>query len=303
MLPDERADRRAIRHRQVRSGDLELHCAFAGDETAAAAPLVILLHGFPAGWSTWRQLLGDLADAGFLAVAPDLRGAGQSDKPSAVSAYRQPRFVDDVLAIAAAFGRHRFAVVGHDVGGGVAWLAAMLHPELVTHLGILNSVHPVGFARQMRRLSQIRRSWYIFAFQVPFVPEIVAGRHRLALLRAALTADGLPPETVDELLSAVEAPGALSAMINWYRAFVRDAILQRGTARPVSAPSLVVWGDRERYLDAALAVPPPDHGWVVNSRTVHLPEAGHWVHHDAPAQVAELLVAHLRQRAPHRGEG
>jgi pimeloyl-ACP methyl ester carboxylesterase len=225
-------------------------------------------------------------------VAPDLRGAGQSDKPPEVAAYRAECFVEDVVAIGRAFGRETLALVGHDVGGGLAWATAMLHPELVTHLAILNSVHPVGFARQMRHLSQIRRSWYIFLFQVPVLPEWIAGTGDLGLLRKALKGDGLSAEATDDLLAAIRAPGALHATINWYRASVRSALLESSRSVPVSVPSLIVWGDRERYLDAALAEPPAD--FVSNTRVVHLPEAGHWVMLDAPTQVNELLVRHLR---------
>ncbi len=274
----------------VRSGDLELHCAYAGSESADA-PLVVLLHGFPAGWSTWRHQLTGLAEAGFLAVAPDLRGAGQSDKPPEVAAYRSDCFIGDVEAVARAFGRDSLALVGHDVGGGLAWATAMRKPALVSRLAILNSVHPVGFSRQMRHLSQVRRSWYIFLFQVPVLPEIIAGRRDLGLLRAALLGDGLSAEATEDLLSAVKAPAALHATINWYRASVREAILWSSEPAKVSAPSLIVWGDRERYLDPALADPPSD--WVTNTRVVHLPEAGHWVMLDSPEKVTELLVDHL----------
>jgi pimeloyl-ACP methyl ester carboxylesterase len=283
---------RAIRHRTVRSGSVALHCAYAGDAEDSDAPLVILLHGFPSGWSVWRAQLVGLAEAGFLAVAPDLRGAGRSDKPPEVADYRSERFVEDVLAVAAAFGRERFALVGHDMGGLVAWATAMQRPERVMRLAILNSVHPAGYARQMRHLSQLRRSWYVLLFQLPRIPEWIVRQRDFALLEKALLGDGLPPETAHELVAAVKAPGALSATINWYRASVRAGVLGSAPRARVSVPSLVIWGDRERYLDSALAEPPRD--LVSHCRVVHLPTAGHWVQLDEPARVTGLLVEHLR---------
>ncbi len=168
----------------------------------------------------------------------------------------------------------------------------MRHPQRVTRLGILNSVHPAGYARQMRHLSQLRRSWYVLLFQLPRIPEWIVRQRDFALLEKALLGDGLAPATVNDLLAAVKAPGALPAMIDWYRASIRAGVLGSAPSAHVSVPSLVIWGDRERYLDAALAEPPAD--LVSHCRVVHLPAAGHWVQLDAPERVTELLVEHLR---------
>ena len=279
-----------IRHRTVRSGDVSLHCAYAGDE---GAPLVVLLHGYPTGWNMWRAQLEALAAAGYLAVAPDLRGAGQSDKPARVADYQRERFVEDVEAIGRAWGRESLALVGHDVGGWLAWATAMQRPRLVRCLALLNSVHPVGFVRQMRHLSQLRRSFYIWLFQLPALPERITARHDFRLLREALLGDGLTPDVVADVLSAAMVPSAQRAMIDWYRASFRGIFSVRARAAKVSVPTLIVWGDRERYLDPALATPPA--GWVSDFQVVHVPEAGHWVMLDAPAKVNELLLGHLRR--------
>jgi epoxide hydrolase 4 len=269
------------------SGSVRLRCMSAGTSNA---PMVLLLHGFPACWATWREPMRALADAGFFALAPDLRGYGESDKPAGVEAYAISRAVEDVAAIVGSFGRDEACVAGHDWGGGVAWATAMFRPQLVTRLATLNSVHPAGFVRQLRKWSQLRKSWYIFFFQLPWLPEWFLSRDAFRFLRRSLGDDGLSPEVVDDLLQGVRPPGALRAAIAWYRAGFREVGRPRWTK--VEVPTLAVWGDRDRYLDPELAQPPTD--WVTHARVEHVPEASHWVHHDAPEKVAALLTDHFR---------
>ncbi len=271
----------------IQSGDVRLHCSTLGP---ADGPLVLFLHGFPARGTTWRELLPAFAEAGYFAVAPDLRGYGASDRPAGVDSYAMPRIVEDAIAILDAFGRKRAYVVGHDFGGGVAWAVAMAHPERVERLAILNSVHPVGMERQIRKGSQLRKSWYIFFFLLPWIPEWWLARRDFRFLRQALAADGLGDAVVDDLLEGVRPPGALHAAINWYRASFRDVARKRVVPKKVDLPTLVVWGDRETHLDPELATPPAD--WVSHVRIEHVPEGSHWVHHDAPAKVTALLLVH-----------
>jgi pimeloyl-ACP methyl ester carboxylesterase len=237
-----------------------------------------------------------LARAGLFVVAPDMRGYGESDKPVGINHYSMARLADDVASIVGQLERERAFVAGHDFGGGIAWAAAMLRPDIVDRLAILNSVHPVGFERRLRHWSQLRRSWYMLFFQLPRLPEMLLSRHDFGLLRRSLADDGLTPDTVADLLEGVRRPGALRAAINWYRAGCRDVIKQRLLPGRVGIPTLVIWGDGERYLDRELAEPPPD--YVTNARVVHIPEASHWVHHDAPEKVSALLIDHFRA---HRG--
>jgi pimeloyl-ACP methyl ester carboxylesterase len=273
----------------IESGSLRLRCMSAGPSDG---PMALLLHGFPARWTTWREPMRALAGAGFLAVAPDLRGYGESDKPVGVEAYSMSPIVEDVAAIVRAFGRERVSVAGHDFGGGVAWATAMLRPDLVSRLAILNSVHPVGFERQMRTWSQRRKSWYMFFFQLPWAPEWLLSRKDFRFVRNALAADGLAPDVIDDLLEGIRPPGALHAAIDWYRASFRTGVRRRFAPSKVDVPTLVIWGDRETHLDPELAQPPAD--FVSDVRVVHVPEASHWVHHDAPEKVASLLIDHFR---------
>lgn len=278
-------------HTIDRSG-MRLHCMSAGRPDDA---MVLFLHGFPTRWSTWRQPMRALADAGFFAVAPDLRGYGESDKPAHVSAYSLARLIEDVAAIVHGFGRKQVCLVGHDIGGGLAWGTAMVRPDLVSRLAILNSVHPIGFEREIRKWSQLKKSWYVFFFLVPGIPEWFLSRRDYRFLRRSLADDGLSPETIDDLLEGVRPPRALHAAIDYYRASFSDGVRRRLPRAKVDLPTLVVWGDKEQHLNAALAQPPAD--WVPDVRVVHIPEASHWVHHDAPDQVAALLVEHFAQSA------
>lgn len=278
-----------IEHRSITSDGITLHCATAGDEKN---PTVLMLHGFPARWSTWRVTMHALAAAGFFVVAPDLRGAGESEKPKGNESYSIAKFVSDNFNIIRSLGKTSLFLVGHDFGGGVAWATAMFHPELVQKLAILNSVHPVGFERQMKKWSQIKKSWYVFFFLLPWLPEWWLSRNDFRSLKESLMADGLSRETVDDLLTGIEAPGALTAALAWYRASFRDGIKKRFVPQRVDTDTLVIWGDRETHLDAALANPPPD--FVSNVRVEHIANAGHWVQHDAPDEVAALLIAHFR---------
>jgi pimeloyl-ACP methyl ester carboxylesterase len=273
--------------RTVQSGNVRLRCVTAGP---ADGPIALFLHGFPARWSTWRGIMPAFARAGYLAVAPDLRGYGASDRPADVESYSILRILEDVVAILDAFGRQRGFVVGHDFGGGVAWAMAMAHPERVERLAILNSVHVVGFERQIRKWSQLSKSWYVFFFLLPWLPEWWLSRRDFGFVHRALVADGLPDDVVRDLLEGIRPAGALHAALNWYRANFRDVARKRFPPKRVDLPTLVVWGDRERHLDPELATPPAD--WVGDVRVEHVPEAGHWVQHDAPEKVRALLLSH-----------
>ena len=289
------ADTHGFDQHTIDSGGVRLRCMTAG---SSSDPMVLLLHGFPARWATWRRPMRALANAGLFAVAPDLRGYGDSEKPARVSAYSSARLIDDVAALVRGFGREKACLVGHDFGGGVAWGAAMTQPDLVTRLAILNSVHPIGFEHEIRKWSQLKKSWYVFFFLVPRVPEWFFARRDFQFLRRSLADDGLSRDDIDDLLEGVRAPGALRAAIDGYRASFADGVRGRIPRAKVDVPTLVIWGDKDRYLNAALADAPRD--WVSDARVVHIPAASHWVHHDAPDEVAALLIEHFQGRSAAR---
>jgi epoxide hydrolase 4 len=283
---------RGMAHRWVDVGGLRLHCVEAG-----TGPLVVLLHGFPEFWYAWRHQLPALADAGYRVVAPDLPGYNTSDKPPRVRDYRPRVLAQEMADLIAALGADSATVAGHDWGGGLAWLLAMHHPERVQRLVVLNAPHPIRFRKGLTSPRQLRRSWYMLAFQLPWLPERLVAASDFRALRRALGRQPTRPgaftaQDIDRYVAAAAQPGALRAAINYYRAAVRaNPLAQAHTLRRVDIPTLVIWGDQDRYLGRELAE--PDRAWVPDVRVERIAEASHWVQADAPERVNQLMVDFL----------
>ena len=265
-------------------GGAQLHYVEAGN-----GPLVVLLHGFPEFWYGWREQIAPLANAGFRVVAPDLRGYNLSSKPNEFDDYTADKIADDVRGLINELGAESAMVVGHDWGGTAAWTLAMNHPEVVDRLVILNAAHPRKLNEGLRNPRQLLRTWYFFYFQLAGLPERRAARNGWQFFKGFLR-DARPPYTKRETDRYVEAwsqPGAVKAMIDYYRAAVRLGSKQE--VHTISAPTLVIWGQGDRYLGPTLAE--PHHEDVPNlDRVVRLPNASHWVHHDEAEKVNDLLV-------------
>ncbi len=285
-------DETRLTHQLIDVGEVRLHCVFAGDERA---PLVVLLHGFPELWCAWRRQIMALADAGFRVVAPDLRGYNLSDKPSHVGAYSIGHLARDVDGLVRACGRERAHVVGHDWGGGVAWMFAMLYPERLARLAILNSPHPLKMLRGLRRPKQLVKSWYMFFFQLPWIPEAMMRANGFAMLLGPLRNEPLVSGAFDEDDLAVYAasyaqPGALHAMTNYYRAMMRGG--GGAKIRRIEAPVLILWGEQDPHFDKDLATPDPK--MVPDLRIEFFADASHWIQHERPAHVNASLIEFLR---------
>ncbi|WP_440006142.1 alpha/beta fold hydrolase [Halomicrococcus sp. SG-WS-1] len=289
-------------HREASVDGIRLHYVEAGD---ADDPLVVLLHGFPEFWYSWRDQLPALADAGFHVVAPDMRGYNASEKPHGVSAYGMDELVGDVVGLLDHFGSDAAHVVGHDWGGVVAWEVAIRYPERVDRLGALNAPHPGRFREVVRTPEQLRRSWYMFAFQVPWLPEALLGSRDCAAVPEMLRGSAANPDAFDErdlrrYREAACRPGALGATINYYRAAFRDEVRRevgallggRRESPTVAVPTLLVWGERDPALGTELTEGLDR--WVPDLRVERLPDASHWVQNDRPERVNELLTGFLR---------
>jgi pimeloyl-ACP methyl ester carboxylesterase len=268
-------------------GDVRLHYVEAGD-----GPLIILLHGFPEFWYGWRLQIPPLAAAGFRVVAPDMRGYNLSSRPDDVAAYEADKLADDIRGLVHERGAESALLVGHDWGGTVAWATAMNHPKVVDRLAILNAAHPRKLSQGLHHPDQLRRSWYFFFFALPELPEAVVHANSWHFFRDFLH-DARPAYTAEEIECYVEAwsqPGAATGMLNYYRSSVRKSQKRAVAAlRPISAPTLVIWGQDDRYLGTDLAE--PDHDDVPNlDRVERLPDASHWVHHDEHERVTRLLT-------------
>jgi pimeloyl-ACP methyl ester carboxylesterase len=272
-------------------GGVRLHYVEAGE-----GPLVVLLHGFPEFWYSWRHQIPALAAAGFRVVALDMRGYNLSEKPRGWRLYDSALLAGDIAGLVRSLGGERAHVVGHDWGAAVAYATAMRHPEAVERLAILNCPHQARMIEGFRTLKQLRKSWYIFLFQIPRLPERRLSRENFSLAKRILRTDspeGFTDEDLERYAEAWSQPGALTAMLNYYRAALRQSPRSVGARlTPIEAPTLVIWGMRDRALGSELAEPPAR--WVPNARTEWIPDATHWVQHDAPERVNELLIEFLR---------
>ncbi|EMA52970.1 alpha/beta fold hydrolase [Halococcus thailandensis] len=287
-------------HEWAQLDSIVLHYVEAGDPDD---PLVVLLHGFPEFWYAWRNQIDSLAAAGFHIVAPDLRGYNRSEKPSGVGSYRLDRLVDDVVELVDHFGVERANIVGHDWGGVIAWELGHRRPDRLDRLAVLNAPHPEALERELRSPAQLARSWYALFFQLPQVPEAILGRTD-GWLGALLRTDPSNPTAFDESVieryeHAISRPGALTAAIDYYRAFGRSQLrrwvgLAESNARhpTIEAETLVIWGEQDRALGTEL-LDGLDR-WVPDVRIERLPEASHWVQNDASEPVTDLLEEFLK---------
>jgi pimeloyl-ACP methyl ester carboxylesterase len=274
--------------RDVSVNGVSLHCLVEGE-----GPLVVLLHGFPETSHAWHKQIPALAKH-FRVVAPDLRGYGGSDKPKGISAYRTSVLADDIVALIRAFGAERAHIVGHDWGGGVAWTVAIEHPEAVDRLVALNCPHPAVMVRALRsNLGQIRKSWYMFVFQIPWLPEWTFLRDNAQTLKDVLRRSAKGPDTfsdadLDEYARAFSAPGAATAAINYYRAAARSKV----PSGKIKAPTLIIWGEDDIALGIELTRG-MEGLFEHQPRVEYLPDTSHWVMEERPEIVNRLLLEFL----------
>ena len=279
-------------HCAFHNGGIELHAVAAGP---AAGPLAILLHGFPEFWYSWHRQIEPLASAGFRVIVPDQRGYNKSSKPHSVASYSLPLLVSDVLAIADYLDRPRFCLAGHDWGAAVAWSAAITHPHRLHKLAILNVPHPSVMLRFVKsNFRQLRRSWYMFFFQLPLLPEAAFSAFDFRLACNALVRSSRPGTfSVDDLSlyrAAWSEPGALRAMINWYRALPRNRA--KFSDPTVRVPTRILWGMRDAFLLSDMAQ--ASLSYCASAELYPFAEASHWLQHEEPARVAELLINFFR---------
>jgi len=274
------------------NGPIELHAVAAGP---LDGPVVLLLHGFPEFWYSWRNQIEPLAAAGFRVIVPDQRGYNTSSKPGGASSYALSHLISDVLAIADHLGQARIFLAGHDWGAAVAWSVALLHPQRVAKLAILNVPHPSVMRRYLKtNRHQLRRSWYMFFFQLPWLPEAAFSAFNFRLGVRSLVRSSRPdtfsPEDLVLYRTAWSQPGALTAMINWYRAAFRYR--SKFPDSTVHVPTRILWGERDAFL-----LPEMAHDSLRYCDTAELytfANASHWLQHEEPARVSELLIDFFR---------
>ncbi len=275
------------------NGAIELHAVASGPTNS---PVVILLHGFPEFWYSWYKQIEPLAAAGFHVIVPDQRGYNRSSKPRGAASYALSQLTSDVLAIADQLGRDRIFLAGHDWGAAVAWGVALLHPQRIAKLAILNVPHPSVMRRYLKtNRSQLRRSWYMFFFQLPFIPEAAFSAFNFRLGVRSLVRSSRPgtfsAEDLAQYRAAWSQPGALTAMTNWYRAALRHRT--KFPDATVHVPTRILWGERDAFLLSDMA---HDSLRYCDSAELYtFANASHWLQHEEPASVSALLIDFFRR--------
>ena len=271
---------------------MRLHAAVAGPKTGKP---VILLHGFPDFWAGWKKQIGPLAEAGYRVIVPDQRGYNLSDKPKGIASYRLDLLAQDVIGLMDALGCESARVVGHDWGGVVAWATAALHPQRVSRLAVLDAPYPpVVYRTMLSHPQQILKSWYIYFFQLPKLPEALLGRAHWKTLVDNLRKT-TPPGTFgrkdfEHYRDAWDQEDAMTCMLNWYR-----ALIQRPTRLPahppLNMPTLVLWGGRDFALGRQLAEASVK--LCQNAELVVFESANHWIQQEQAPEVNRLLLKFL----------
>jgi pimeloyl-ACP methyl ester carboxylesterase len=254
---------------------------------------VILLHGFPEDRRSWDAVIPELAAAGYRVLAPDLRGYSPGARPAGRSAYTLRRLAGDVLALADDAGADRFHLAGHDWGAALAWHLAATRPDRVESLAALSVPHPQAFSRSMVTSRQALMSWYIAAFQPPWLPERMMSLRGGELMAAQLARGGLDAASAGRYARRAADPAAMRGPLNWYRALPLEALVPTPA---VTVPTLFLWGDRERFISRAAAELCAAH--VEGSyRFEVLAGASHWLLQDEPRRVSQLLAGHFAASA------
>ena len=259
--------------------------------------LALLLHGFPECAYSWRHQIGALAQLGYRVWAPNLRGYGKSDRPLSIAQYALEELAQDVADLIEASGSRSVALVGHDWGGAVAWTFAAYHPAKLERLVIMNAPHPVLLRRGLRSLEQLRKSWYMVFFQLPGLPEKLLSLGDFAAIGRAFKGNAVHKERfTDEDLEVFKRnaaePGALSAMINYYRALPRALLLGTGRGLPkIETKTLLIWGEQDIALGKELTY--GTDAFVRDLTVRYIADASHWVQQDRPNAVNAMLAAFL----------
>lgn len=280
---------------------------FEVDQCGSGEKFALLLHGFPESKFSWRYQMPLLAELGYTVWAPNMRGYGKSSKPSNVADYHIDNLVADAAALIDAAGAKQTLLMAHDWGAVIAWNFAIRKARPLERLVIMNVPHPACMARELRTWAQRKKSWYIFFFQLPWLPERMLGaRGAQAIGRAfsdmAVDKSRFPAAVTDEYRRNALEPGALKAMVNYYRAGVRAGEKAMNPAPGlIDTPTLMIWGEEDTALSKATTFGTEQY---VNNLTLrYLPGVSHWVQQEAPEKVNAMIAAWLKgEPVPIEGE-
>lgn len=294
IVPDSMRDARITTTKVgVRDGlDFEVDQCGDGDE------LALCLHGFPEHSFSWRYQLPMLADLGFTAWAPNLRGYASSSRPNGVQSYRLDELVEDVVRIIEASGKQKVTLIAHDWGAVIAWEFALRQRLPLERLVICNVPHPQAM-QDAFGWTQLKKSWYVFFFQLPWLPEYLLGRNQARpiadmFLTTSNNAPQFPTDVRAVYRRNAAQPGALTAMINFYRGLLRG---RRSRPRvdprtPIDTPTLMIWGEDDVALDKTTTLTTAD--YVPDFTIRYLPGVSHWVQQEQPEAVNAMISAFVK---------
>ena len=277
-----------IQFKKIRTNGIELNTAIVGPEEGEP---VILLHGFPDLWFGWESQLRALAAKGYRVFAPDQRGYGLSDKPDGVENYTQDILVDDIIGLADAVDLDSFYLAGHDFGAMVSWNLAIRYPERVKRLVIINVPHPDVMPKYMKEhLSQLAKSWYAIYFQIPVIPEKTVQLDNYKDMINSMSSN-FSEDRLDRYRKNWARPKAMTSMINWYRAAMRNKPDNGKKNLRIDVPTLIIWGKGDVYLEHEMARLSLE--YCSEGQLVYFENASHWPHQDQPVEVNNLLFKFL----------
>lgn len=273
-------------HEYITTNGIRLHYVTQGE-----GPLMLMLHGFPEFWYSWRHLIPEFAKD-YKVVALDLRGYNESDKPQQQSAYVMSEFVKDVEGVIKGLGYDRCVLVGHDWGGAIAWNFAYAYPEMLERLIVLNMPHPAKFADGLRTPQQLLRSSYAFFFQLPVLPELLIqssdyGAIESAFKGMAVNKSAITQADIEAYKDAASRRGALTAMLNYYRNAFPSMTLRDWSVLQV--PTLMIWGEEDTALGKELTY--GTEKYVRDFQIRYIPNCSHWVQQEQP----ELVNRYMRE--------
>ena len=279
-----------LTHEYIEVNGIKLHIAKQGN----GEKLVVLLHGWPEFWYTWRYQIPVLAER-YTVVAPDLRGFNLSDKPKGIANYKTDIVASDIAELIPKLGFEKAYIVGHDWGGAVAWAFAAMYPKLTEKLAALNCPHPKEMVNAIRKNpKQLLKSWYMFMHQIPLLPEFVLDKFLPQFYKEfvrgwMINKQNFTDEDLNEFVKAFKQPGALTGSINYYRAMMQTKPNLSIFKDKIQAPTLLIWGEADKALGIELTY--NTEKYIDNTCEIkYLPNCSHWTQNDCPDEVNESLL-------------
>jgi len=278
---------------------------FEVDMCGRGEKLALFLHGFPESKFSWRAQLPLLAELGYTAWAPNLRGYGKTSRPVGIPAYTMENLTADVSGLIDA-ARARgitgpVTLIAHDWGGAIGWAYVLSQPRPIDRFIVMNLPHPALFMKALKTWAQLKKSWYVFFFQLPWLPEKVFTMRNAQVVAdafrgMAVSKERFPDEVLDEYRQNALIPGAMTAMVNYYRAAMRNRQAQTDLANPpvLQIPTLMLWGEEDAALGKELTYGTEK---LVTDFTIrYLPQVSHWVQQEAPEAVNSMIRAWIEGR-------